>query len=492
MTKILFSLLAVIYTVQLHAGVQYNIADTSSIDYSSNSMELVQLAEPVYLDGVVIPATHNGNWFVTLSGGANAFLGTPLGCEDLFGRIRPTFSVAVGKWFTPAVGARIDYNGVQFKDAVLSNQRFHYIHADIMWNVFGRRYARQDMVRWTLAPYAGVGLIHHASNGHNPFAVSYGIQGQYKISRRISFLLELGGTTTFQDFDGVGKPNRPGDNMLSLTAGISFSVGRTGWKRAVDATPCLYQNEQLVRMTNKLIEYNRYYANAHERDRKALAELKKILEIEGILEDYSHLFVADSTKANDYPKNNYSGLNSLMARLKNKKWNGQFVSEMQDSEPTVPSGIPVDSLNIPKNNSSFNGRDTLGYRSSVKGDTITDNYLSMLKTGKLYVGAPVYFFFELGSTNLTDKSQLINLDELARIALKYKLCVSVVGAADSATGSDSINNSLGIKRAEYIADELKSRGIADECILKDNKGGIAQFSPEKANRHTKVLLMLKE
>ena len=73
MTKILFSLLAVIYTVQLHAGVQYNIADTSCIDYSSNSMELVQLAEPVYLDGVVIPATHNGTGFVTLSGGANAF-----------------------------------------------------------------------------------------------------------------------------------------------------------------------------------------------------------------------------------------------------------------------------------------------------------------------------------------------------------------------------------------------------------------------------------
>ena len=93
-----------------------------------------------------------GNWFVSIAGGTSAFLGTPLGCEDLFGRLKPSYSFAVGKWFTPSVGARINYSGVQFKDGTLSNQDYHHIHADLLWNVLGCRYARQEQVRWNLAP----------------------------------------------------------------------------------------------------------------------------------------------------------------------------------------------------------------------------------------------------------------------------------------------------------------------------------------------------
>lgn len=125
----------------------------------------------------------NGNWFVSIAGGATAFLGTPLGCEDLFGRLKPSYSLALGKWFTPWVGARINYNGLQFKDGTLAVQEYHYLHADLLWNVLGGSYVRQKLVRWHLAPFAGIGLLHHATNGHNPFAISYGIQGQYRISK---------------------------------------------------------------------------------------------------------------------------------------------------------------------------------------------------------------------------------------------------------------------------------------------------------------------
>lgn len=86
---------------------------------------------------MLVPAGGSGNWFVTVAGGLNAFLGTPLGCDDLFGRIKPAYSFAVGKWFTPAVGGRINYNGMAFKDGLLSDQKYHYVHADLMWNIFG-------------------------------------------------------------------------------------------------------------------------------------------------------------------------------------------------------------------------------------------------------------------------------------------------------------------------------------------------------------------
>ena len=77
----------------------------------------------------------------------------------------------------PVVGARINYSGLQFKDGTLAVQEYHHLHADLLWNVLGGSYSRQEQVRWHLAPFAGIGLLHHATNGHNPFAVSYGIQG---------------------------------------------------------------------------------------------------------------------------------------------------------------------------------------------------------------------------------------------------------------------------------------------------------------------------
>ena len=40
-----------------------------------------------------------------------------------------------------------------------------------------------------------------------------------------------------------------------------------------------------------------------------------------------------------------------------------------------------------------------------------------------YIGSPVYFFFNLNTAHLTDASQMLNLDELARVAKKYGLSV---------------------------------------------------------------------
>lgn len=431
-------------------------------------MELLQPMQPAYLDGVVLPMSRSGNWFVSIAGGATAFLGTPLGCEDLFGRLKPSYSLAVGKWFTPSVGARINYNGMQFKDARLSTQDYHYIHADLLWNVLGRRYARQEQVRWGLAPFAGVGLLHNATNGRNPFAISYGVQGQYRISRRVSAVLELSGTTTFQDFDGYGRTNRPGDHLMSLTAGFTFHIGKTGWKRAVDATPYIHRNERLVDYANFLTEENRRYAGLHDRDRRTLAELKKILEIEGLLDAYGHLLEDDNDGYKGYPVNNYSGLNSLRARLKNRHWNGKS---------------PLDETASRFDNES---------RLSERQDTLSTDSTTFLYAGGECIGAPVYFFFSLNTARLTDASQMLNLDELARVANKYGLSVRVTGAADSSTGTSRINDSLSASRAGFIAAALGQRGIPEERIAKVSRGGIADHNPVEVNRHTKVELFFSE
>ena len=343
-------------------------------------------------------------------------------------------------------------------------QEYHYLHADLLWNVLGRRYARQEQVRWNLAPFAGVGLLHNASNGNNPFAVSYGVQGEYRISKRVSAILELSGTTTFQDFDGYGRPNRLGDHMVSLTAGFTFHLGKVGWKRAVDATPYIRQNEWLVDYANVLSGENKRHKDWYDRNRRTLAELKKILEIEGLLDKYGHLVNDDETDHRQgYPRNNYSGLNSLRARLKNRHWDG--IS-------------PFDSTSIVYGN---NGDD------SEKPGIIVSEKTELIQAGNC-IGSPVYFFFNLNTAHLTDASQMLNLDELARVAKKYGLSVKVTGAADSSTGTPILNGSLSTLRADHIVAELEKRGIPIERIVKVSRGGIADHVPVEANRHTKVEL----
>ena len=77
---------------------------------------------------------------------------------------------------------------------------------------------------------------------------------------------------------------------------------------------------------------------------------------------------------------------------------------------------------------------------------------------------------------------------MARLAKQYGLHVKVIGAADSATGTDYINLPLSRSRADYIARELAQRGVPTGNITATHTGGIDDYSPDEANRHTRLLL----
>ena len=299
--------------------------------------------------------------------------------------------------------------------------------------------------------------------------------------------MELSGTTTFQDFDGYGKANRLGDHMLSLTAGFSFSIGKVGWKRAVDHRPYERRNEWLTGYANTLTERNRQYAGKLDKERRTLDELKKILEIEGLLDTYGHLFEDMEADDRRFPVNNYSGLNSLRARLKNRHWDGNSPLVTETGTDSI-QGMNTDSIckvgtdSLPgKRNAATNRPDTV----SAAG------YFALMQHGDECIGSPVYFFFDLNAARLTDSLQKVNLDALAYVAKKYGLSVKVTGAADSATGTASINNALSTARADYIAGELIKRGLSAESITRTYEGGISYYVPNEANRHTKVELYFR-
>ena len=237
---------------------------------------------------------------------------------------------------------------------------------------------------------------------------------------------------------------------------------------------CSSKEEELDNL-NKAVSDLRVEIALAERRVKGLSSMvehleeerhQKMLEIEGLLNAYADrlAYCMDSTDYRIYPKNDYSGLNSLRARLAHKDWNG---------------------MRKPKTNRS------LEYSFSVSDSVYWNKYVAEMAGGTKCIGSPVFFFFKIGTTQVSDVSQMVNLDELARVAKAYHLKISVVGAADSATGNDGINNSLSKSRADYITQQLVARGIDKSMIISISEGGIDEYSPIAANRHTAIRLFVR-
>ena len=449
--------------------MQVNAAttDDGTIEMVSSGIneDMLRQIEPTYLKEVAVPSAWSSNWFVGVSGGTSAFVGKPHGKGNLFDRMKPSLAIEAGKWFTPEIGGRLSFQGFQLKDASKNVRDYKMVHADFLWNVtnsFAKDHATTQ--RWGFIPYAGCGIIHNEDNGKSSFVINYGVIGQYHLTKRLAVNMELGGATTFLDFDGVGASNKFGDNLFTLSAGLTFNIGRVGWKKVVDAAPYINQNKWLADYTNDLLARNQKLSKAHAEDANAIAEMRKILEIEGLLNAYADrlAYCVDSTDYCTYPKNDYSGLNSLRARLAHKDWNGK---------------------GKPKPNSR-----SLEYGFHVSDSAAWNKYVSEMADGTKCIGSPVFFFFKIGTTQLVDVSQMANLDEFARVAKAYHLKISVIGAADSATGNEGINNSLSKSRADYITQQLVARGIDKSMIISKSEGGIDEYSPIAVNRHTAVRL----
>ena len=442
----------------------------------------MQPIKPAYLENAVEVSPWRGNWFVNVSGGVSAFVGSPLGCGDIFDRTKPALSVSVGKWFTPAIGVRAAFQGLQFKDAQFESRDFQHLHADLMWNVLsGLLHAKEDF-RWDLAPYVGLGLLHNDELDRQPFTVSYGIQGRYRLTGRLHLTAELGCATTFKDFDGMGAGNKWGDRLLSLTAGFSYTIGKKGWKRVVDASPYIERNGRLTGYARSLSDENGRLRQRNGMNARIIAELEKILKLEGLLDKYMDRLsllkdeLGNKDLSNGYPRNDYSGLNSLRARLRNAQAN----KDMHKGDTTYIYGKDTVYMTGDKASIYKNGVDSFG----------NDSIASPLLVDGKYIGPPIYFFFVLNTDRLTDQSQLVNLDGIARIAKKHGLRIRVIGAADSATGNESINNGLSQRRASFMAGQLLQRGIDANMIETVSTGGIDSYKPVEANRNACVRLLL--
>ena len=189
-----------------------------------------------------------------------------------------------------------------------------------------------------------------------------------------------------------------------------------------------------------------------------------------------------------HPVNDYDGLNSLRQRLANPSWDGK--AELFRS---IGTGMKIEDGKIvplsKKSESSDMVSPVASSTTSAQGSVShLKPYLQQLERGEVPIGAPIFIFFRLAGTYVTDSPQLLSVNAAADLAIAQNLLVRITGAADSATGSSEKNAELALSRAEHVASLMRKRGVPEDNIEIISEGGIAGYSPVEANRNCRIEL----
>ena len=192
-----------------------------------------------------------------------------------------------------------------------------------------------------------------------------------------------------------------------------------------------------------------------------------------------------------HPHNDYSGLNSLRARLADPTWDGKGFRL-----PDIGTGLRFEDGKIrPLARSSEKADPPAPVTSSAgsiqASDIALPAYLQEIGRGEVPVGPPVFVFFRLAGTHVTDSPQILAINAAADLAVARNLRVRITGAADSATGSPEKNESLAKARAEHVATLMEKRGVPRERMEVLSEGGTANYEPVSANRNCRIELFMQ-
>lgn len=279
-----------ILSMVLAAGISPLSAQTSA----DTTEEVVEYSDNKYK---VETNTFWHNWFISVGAGGQVYFGDHDRQCDFGDRLAPALDIAVGKWFTPGIGVRLMYSGLQQRGATkhpgdkyedsahgtgdpvqgggaphwLEKQKFNMgnIHADVLFN-FSNLFCGYNPKRvWNCSPYAGLGwAMVWESPSAKEVSANVGILNSFRLCDALDLNLDVRGMFVNDRFDGEGG-GQFGEGMLSATVGLTYKFKQRGWNRS--KTVVRYDNAALNEMREKLNEMSA----ENERLKRALAEGNK-------------------------------------------------------------------------------------------------------------------------------------------------------------------------------------------------------------------------
>ena len=178
------------------------------------------------------------NWFIGVGGGINLFLN-----EGYDIKIGPSIDANFGKWFTPAVGMRVGYQGFNAQawsnepgilgDALNTDNNqylqkfgYMYIHGDFLWNMSDAIGGYKETRFWDLVPYIHSGFFRSYGpdgvNFHeNEFAMGAGLLHNLRLADRLDLIIDMRATFV----DGRVIDNEGLAILPTVTAGLAVDLG---------------------------------------------------------------------------------------------------------------------------------------------------------------------------------------------------------------------------------------------------------------------------
>ena len=184
------------------------------------------------------------NWFIGAGGGINVLLN-----EGFDVRISPSIDANLGKWFTPAVGMRIGYQGFQTgawsdqatalaptldteQGQYLTKLGYMYFHGDFLWNMSDALGGYKETRFWNLVPYAHAGFfrtygLDNSNYSNNEIAAGAGLLHNLRLVERLDLIIDMRATVVngrVISSDGVAI-------LPSVTAGLAVDLGWPAFTR---------------------------------------------------------------------------------------------------------------------------------------------------------------------------------------------------------------------------------------------------------------------
>lgn len=351
------------------------------------------------------------NWFIGAGGGINVFLN-----DGYKANIGPSIDAGLGKWFTPAVGMRIGYSGLNTnywadnpsvlgrtldKEENMYQQKFGYmyIHGDFLWNMSDALGGYKETRFWDMVPYLHAGFfraygVDGASYHNNEIAAGAGMIHNLRLAERLDLVIDMKAIIV------NGRVNGSEDVALIPSVTMGFAVDM-GWPNFVRTSSVIGALE------------------AASVDQIAALEAAAVA-----------LELANATLEQENLK-------------------------LQNANDAL-----ADQVNSLKN--SQGGMDPAEF------------YKAM---------SPVTVYFNIGKATLS-VDEMQHLDYIAKNILakadkQAKVYITVMGSADSNTGTAKRNQNLSEARGKYVADLLASKyGIAKDRLIVKSEVVKAKADPE--------------
>jgi outer membrane protein OmpA-like peptidoglycan-associated protein len=163
------------------------------------------------------------NWFISVGGGINSYWNEGMKIDNM--KIAPSIDANFGKWFTPAVGMRAGYQGINMQ-AAPDKYGYMYFHGDFLWNISDAIGGYKETRFWDFVPYLHAGYFRSYGLGDSDFAdneiaAGAGLLHNLRLSRRIDLVIDMRATVVngrVSASDGISV-------LPTVTMGLAVDLG---------------------------------------------------------------------------------------------------------------------------------------------------------------------------------------------------------------------------------------------------------------------------